>query len=1035
MGDARGLLDESGGTIGGEPKGEARREPAACGSRIRGILAFACAALGLLAAPLAGAATLPSSIAALGDSLTRGYGASGAPTDAFAYAWATGTDSGVNSHYRRLLTRTPTISGQSENYAVVGAKMADMYAQAGSAITGQAGYVTIMAGTNDVCTSTVGGMTAVANLTTQLRSTLSRLATALPSTRILVVSIPDWYGVWQRLHLDPAAVNAWSTYPRCPDLLGPSATDADRAAVAQRITELNAAAASVCGEFAACTYDGGAVFNLALGATDLSFDYFHLSASGQARVAAATWQAGPYARPSPLTGFTATGGAQAVSLVWSVPAGVTRVVVTQQVGATPTSPGDGTTVYDGSGASGGTTVTGLTPDQTYGYAAWTYDVDGVQGDPVTAQAVPTSGATSPPTNSSPPVISGTARQGETLSASTGSWTDNPTGYAYQWRRCDSAGGGCTDIAGGSGSAYGLVAADVGSTIRVRVTATNAGGSGTAISAQTVAVTSPPAGAYEATVVDAGCAGCVVLVDAAGVLTATIQGGADSLDTAYGVDDFGGGSGLAGRVYVRTLLGLAAGETLAANLAVFQVRDASGALVYELYLAPDRTLRLWSPTAGLQAGSLNLSSGVVVPNDGSSTIRVEVSALANSSISVRVDDVDRISVSGLYGATTANQRYLRAGIDHYDTQTTNEPVGVSHASVAVSQAGWLGAPASSPPENTAPPTINGTAEQGQTLTASTGSWTGNPSSYAYQWRRCDSAGAGCNDIAGATSPSYLLVAADVGATIRVQVTATNSAGSASAQSAQTATVNPPPPPPANTTPPAISGTPEQGQTLTASTGSWTGTPTSYAYQWRRCDSAGAGCNDIAGATNQTYLLATSDVGATIRVRVTATNGGGSGSADSAPSPVVTAPTQPNLAPDPDFETNPNSWYFTVGDGAFSWATDAARSGSHSLKIVSTTGTLSRWLSNTSQIPAQPGKTYTASAWLKTTNANQANLSINFWNGGSHLGTYTSQTLTGTQPFTQLTVQATAPAATTSIRIEFRLTGPGTLWADDAIVTAS
>ncbi len=94
----------------------------------------------------------------------------------------------------------------------------------------------------------------------------------------------------------------------------------------------------------------------------------------------------------------------------------------------------------------------------------------------------------------------------------------------------------------------------------------------------------------------------------------------------------------------------------------------------------------------------------------------------------------------------------------------------------------------PPANTALPTISGTAQVGQTLNAGIGSWTGTtPISHAYQWRRCDSTGAACANIGGATAASYVVASADAGRTLRVAVTASNSAGQASATSNATAPV--------------------------------------------------------------------------------------------------------------------------------------------------------------------------------------------------------------------------------------------------------
>jgi len=100
----------------------------------------------------------------------------------------------------------------------------------------------------------------------------------------------------------------------------------------------------------------------------------------------------------------------------------------------------------------------------------------------------------------------------------------------------------------------------------------------------------------------------------------------------------------------------------------------------------------------------------------------------------------------------------------------------------------GAVAATPPSNTGLPAISGTAKVGQMLGSTAGTWSGStPMSYAYQWRRCDSTGAACANIAGATSTTYTLVTADQGQTVRARVTATNGAGSASANSAASAAV--------------------------------------------------------------------------------------------------------------------------------------------------------------------------------------------------------------------------------------------------------
>ncbi len=203
--------------------------------------------------------------------------------------------------------------------------------------------------------------------------------------------------------------------------------------------------------------------------------------------------------------------------------------------------------------------------------------------------------------------------------------------------------------------------------------------------------------------------------------------------------------------------------------------------------------------------------------------------------------------------------------------------------------WLndkyGVISTAPPADPAPPTVSGTASEGSALHANAGTWSGHqPISYAYQWQRCDTAGQSCADIGGATSQDYTATSADVGSTLRVVVTGTNTYGSATASSDATGVVAQAPP--AGTSAPSVSGTAREGSTLTADHGSWSGSaPISYAYQWRRCDSGGGSCADVAGATGSTYTAVSADVGSTLLVRVTASNGQGQASADSAPTGIV------------------------------------------------------------------------------------------------------------------------------------------------------
>ena len=216
-------------------------------------------------------------------------------------------------------------------------------------------------------------------------------------------------------------------------------------------------------------------------------------------------------------------------------------------------------------------------------------------------------------------------------------------------------------------------------------------------------------------------------------------------------------------------------------------------------------------------------------------------------------------------------------------------GVGNGTASNSMTGTPNNPVA--PSNSVAPAITGTTTVGQTLTTSTGTWAGSPTpTFGYQWERCDSSGANCVILAGATASTYVLVSGDAGSTMRTIVTGTNGLGSATGTSAQTAVIAEAP---ANTVVPTISGSAVSGQLLTAAPGTWTGTPTpTYGYQWLRCDASGASCANIAGETATTYTLASGDIGATVRVAVTGTNTAGSASANAVQTAVVApAPATP------------------------------------------------------------------------------------------------------------------------------------------------
>jgi hypothetical protein len=99
--------------------------------------------------------------------------------------------------------------------------------------------------------------------------------------------------------------------------------------------------------------------------------------------------------------------------------------------------------------------------------------------------------TAKPENSTPPTVSGTPREGATLTGTRGEWTNNPTDYNYRWQRCDANGGSCSGISGATRATYALKKVDVGNTLRFRVEAVNRDGSTFASSVPTAVISAAP----------------------------------------------------------------------------------------------------------------------------------------------------------------------------------------------------------------------------------------------------------------------------------------------------------------------------------------------------------------------------------------------------------------------------------------------------------------------------------------------------------------------------------------------------------------
>ncbi|MEU0934511.1 SGNH/GDSL hydrolase family protein [Embleya sp. NPDC005971] len=236
----------------------------------------------------------PRSMAALGDSITRGFDSCDPLQDCPDKSWATGTSADVNSHAKRLQLPADAVF----NNAATGARMSDLAGQAREAVRERAEYVTILMGANDACRRTEAEMTSPGTFESQFRDALSVLREGLPHARVLVVSVPDLGRMWETGHDELVARTVWSLANVCQSMLEdprsakPDALDR-RQRVRDRVTAYNAKLREVCSTWSNCRYDGGVVNTQRFGKNDVShWDWFHPSVAGQRTLAEVTSRQG-----------------------------------------------------------------------------------------------------------------------------------------------------------------------------------------------------------------------------------------------------------------------------------------------------------------------------------------------------------------------------------------------------------------------------------------------------------------------------------------------------------------------------------------------------------------------------------------------------------------------------------------------------------------------------------------------------------------------------------------------------------------------
>ena len=500
--------------------------------------------------------------------------------------------------------------------------------------------------------------------------------------------------------------------------------------------------------------------------------------------------------------------------------------------------------------------TALAPGQTYKLGVRATFVGGNKATLTTsaseATVVTLTDISGKPTNSALPIVTLPYADipivGATLTSSSGSWNATPavSSISYKWQKSNDAGSNWVDIPSATAATYLVATTDIGFTLRSSVTVLNTNGSTTSFSSATG--TTAPIYNIAAPVVRGLLVVGQVLDASDGVWsspytinlsytwrkdTVAIPG---AISPSYTLTETDIGSSISVTVTATTLLG---------SLAVTSGQRGTVTIVGNTVLPViTGSLRV--------GGTLAVSTGTWIGTPASNTYQWQSS----------VNATDWDSISGATNATFVVQAiqaglYLRAQVFGNKTSSASVVYKITAATLSTALVPALNI------QNSAVPVVSGAWTEGTTITTTSGSWSAT-GTFTYQWQS-SSDNSTWADISAATSTSFVLTSSQASKYVRVQVINTSTSGSGIAYSAPRSKVGAP----FNTVLPTISGTVKIGSTQTAANGTWTNTPTSYAYQWQK-SADGISWISLAGETASTYVPTFDIANSQIRVNVSGVN---------------------------------------------------------------------------------------------------------------------------------------------------------------------